>query len=48
MRIDELVGHALNLFPGQVLFGASDEGSKRIFLSPLKLNPHVSYFRVFL
>jgi hypothetical protein len=48
VRIDELVGHALNLFPGQVLFGASDEGSRRIFLSPLKLNPHVSYFRVFL
>jgi hypothetical protein len=48
VRIDELVGQALNLFPGQVLFGASDEGSKRIFLSPLKLNPHVSYFRVFL
>jgi hypothetical protein len=48
VRIDELVGHALNLFPGQVLFGASDEGSRRTFLSPLKLNPHVSYFRVFL
>lgn len=48
VRIDGNVGSALNLFPGQILFGSSEEGSKRLFLSPLRLNPHVSYFRVFL
>ena len=48
VRIDEKVGSALNLFSGQTLFGAHEEGSERFFLSPLRLNPHVSYFRVFL
>ena len=48
VRIDEKVGSALNLFPGQTLFGAHEGGSGRLFLSPLRLNPHVSYFRVFL
>lgn len=47
-RIDSEVGCALDLFPGQILFGASEEGSRRLFLSPLRLNPHVTYFRIFL
>jgi hypothetical protein len=48
VRMDETVESALNLFPGQVLFGAREEGSDRFFLSPLRLNPHAIYFRVFL
>ena len=48
IRIDEKVGSALNLFSGQILFGAYEEGFGRLFLSSLRLNPHVSYFRVFL
>ncbi len=48
IRIDEQVGRALNLFPGQILFGASEEETSRLFLSPLRLNSHVSFFRVFL
>ena len=48
VRMDETVGSALNLFPGQVLFGAREEGSNSFFLSPLRLNPHAVYFRVFL
>ena len=48
VRIGEAVGSALNLFPGQVLFGAREEGSDRFFLSPLRLNPQTVYFRVFL
>jgi len=48
VRIDEKVGSALNLFSGQTLFGAHEGGFMRLFLSPLRLNPHVSYFRVFL
>jgi len=48
IRIDEKVGSALNLFSGQTLFGAHEGDSGRLFLSPLRLNPHVSYFRVFL
>ena len=46
--IDKKVGNVLDFFPGQILFGASEEGSKRLFLSSLRLNPHVSYFRIFL
>lgn len=42
------VASSLNLFPGQNIFGSGEQGSLRYFLSPLKLNPHVSYFRVFL
>lgn len=48
VHIDKKVGYALNLFPGQILFGAGEEGSRRLFLSPLRLNPHVQYFRIFL
>lgn len=48
VHIDNKVGSALNLFPGQILFGAGDEGSNRLFLSSLRLNPDVSYFRIFL
>ena len=49
-RIDipDQVASSLNLFPGQNIFGSGEEGSLRHFLSPLKLNPYVSYFRVFL
>ncbi len=39
---------ALGLFPGQTLFGAAERGPDRLFLSPLRLNPHVSSFRIFL
>jgi hypothetical protein len=46
--IDEDVGSALNLFTGQTIFGAAERGSRRLFFSPLRLNPQVSYFRVFL
>jgi len=48
IRIDGKVGSALNLFPGQILFGAGEEDTGRFFLSPIRLNPNVSYFRVFL
>lgn len=48
VKVDRRVGYALGLFPGQTLFGASEEKSKRLFLSPLRLNPEVSYFRIFL
>lgn len=48
VHIGKKVGYALDLFPGQILFGAGEEGSRRLFLSPLRLNPHVHYFRIFL
>lgn len=48
VSIDSDVGKALNLFPGQTLFGASPADSRRLFLSPLRLNPEVSFFRVFM
>ena len=48
VKIDDRVGKALDLFPGQTLFGVSEEGSRRLFLSSLRLNPYVSYFRVFM
>lgn len=46
--IDEKVGQSLSLFPGQNLFGSGEEGSRRFFLSPIRLTPHVTYFRLFL
>jgi len=46
--IDDKVGYALGLFPGQNLFGSGEEGSRRFFLSSIKLNPQVVYFRFFL
>jgi len=48
INIPPQVSKSLNLFPGQNIFGSDEEGSLRYFLSPIKLNPHVSYFRVFL
>lgn len=47
VNIDKKIGYSLGLFVGQTLFGASDE-SKRLFLSSLRLNPYVSYFRLFM
>ena len=46
--IDEKVGDALSFFSGQTLFGVEEKGSKRLFLSSLKLTPGVIYYRVFL
>ena len=46
--IDEKIAGALNLFPGQNLFGGSTPGSSRLSVSTMRLNPHVSYFRVFM
>ncbi|UCD44465.1 MAG: hypothetical protein JSV27_10115 [Candidatus Bathyarchaeota archaeon] len=48
ITIDEKIAGALNLFPGQNIFGGSTEGSTRLSVSTLQLNPHVSYFRVFM
>jgi hypothetical protein len=30
------------------MFGSGEEGSRRFFLSPIRLTPHVTYFRLFL
>lgn len=46
--IDEKISGVLNLFPGQNLFGGSTPGSTRLSVSTIWLNPHVSYFRVFM
>jgi hypothetical protein len=46
--IDDKVGQSLSLFPGQNMFGSGEEGSRRFFLSPIRLTPHVTYFRLFL
>ena len=46
--IDERVGDALSFFPGQTLFGVEEKGSKRLFISSLKLTPQVIYYQVFL
>jgi hypothetical protein len=46
--IDEKITGVLNLFPGQNLFGGTTAGSKRLSVSSMRLNPHVSYFRVFM
>lgn len=48
IEIDEKISDSMGLFPGQILFGDFNEVTKRFFLSPLRLNPHVSYFRIFL
>jgi hypothetical protein len=48
VTIDEKIAGVLNLFPGQNLFGGSTEGSTRLSVSTMRLNPHVSYFRVFM
>jgi hypothetical protein len=42
------ISNSLGLFTGQILFGDFNAATKRVFLSPLRLNPHVSYFRIFL
>lgn len=47
VRIDKKIGSSLGFFVGQTLFGARDEFN-RLFLSSLRLNPHVNYFRVFM
>ncbi len=48
VSIDDKVGNALTLFSGQNLFGSGEEGSRSFFLSPIRLTPHVTYFRLFL
>lgn len=44
---DKIVG-LLNLFKGQTLFGARPDVYDRLSLSTIRLNPMVSYFRVFM
>ena len=46
--ISRKISGAMRLFEGQVLFGSLEEGSRQIFLSPIKLNPSVIYLRVYL
>lgn len=39
---------ALRLFLGQTLFASYEAGSRQLFLSTVRLNPEVNYFRVYL
>lgn len=48
IRISGKISGALGLFKGQTLFGSCEEGSRRLFLSTIKLNPSVNYLRIFL
>jgi hypothetical protein len=48
VEIDGKIGDSLSLYEGQTLFGVVNEETRRLFLSPLRLNPSVSYFRIFL
>ncbi|HUS79516.1 MAG TPA: hypothetical protein VM050_12750 [Patescibacteria group bacterium] len=48
LYLDDKIAGVLNLFPGQNLFGGSVEGSSRLSVSTIRLNPQVSYFRVFM
>lgn len=48
ITISRKISGALGLFQGQTLFGSGEEGSRQLFLSTVKLNPSVNYFRVFL
>ncbi|MFQ6052961.1 MAG: hypothetical protein ACE5OO_01850 [Candidatus Bathyarchaeia archaeon] len=42
------ISGVLRLFEGQTLFGSCEEGSRQLFLSTVKLNPYVNYFRIYL
>lgn len=46
--ISRKISGALGLFEGQTLFASCEEGSRQLFLSTIKLNPSVNYFRIFL
>jgi hypothetical protein len=48
IKISRKISGALGMFPGQTLFGSCENGSRRLFLSTVKLNPSVNYFRIFL
>ena len=48
IRISGKISGALGLFAGQTLFASFEDGSRQLFLSTIKLNPSVNYFRVFL
>lgn len=48
IRISRKISGALRLFEGQTLFGSLEEGSRQLFLSTIKLNPSVNYFRIYL
>lgn len=48
IEIPDKVQGAVGIFPGQTLFGAREPNSGRLLVSPLRLTPTVSYFRVFL
>jgi len=47
IRISGKISGALGLFAGQTLFASFEDGSRQLFLSTIKLNPSVNYFRVF-
>ena len=42
------ISGALGLFEGQTLFASYEEGSGQLFLSTVRLNPSVNYFRIYL
>ena len=48
ITLSEKIVGALGLFRGQRLFGFFEEGSRRLILSPMRLNPSVSLFRIYL
>lgn len=48
IRITKKMTGALRLFKGQTIFIGAEEGSKRLILSTVKLNPEVNYFRTYL
>jgi hypothetical protein len=48
IRISRKISGSLGLFKGQTLFGSSEEGLGQLFLSTVKLNPSVNYFRIYL
>lgn len=48
VEIDGKISDSLGFFTGQILFGDINRETRKIFLSTLRLNPHVNYFRIFL
>jgi len=48
IEIPEKIRGVVGVFPGQTLFGAYEHNTGRLLVSPLRLTPTVSYFRMFL
>ena len=48
IEIPEKIRGVVGVFPGQTLFGAYEPNTGRLLVSPLRLTPTVSYFRMFL